>query len=158
METLSRVIRYGVTVTMLILANLGISIAPILGAAGVVGVAIGFGAQSLVKEFFSGFFILRENQVWVGEIVLIAGQGGLAEEVTPSYSFALMDIGVAYREDIEWALHAIRDTGAELRARYGLRRRDGRGTITVLLPPKKHPQSTTRRRPSATPDRPRGWQ
>ena len=63
-ETLGRVFRYiaaivvGTVGAMLVLSELGVSLAPILGAAGVVGVAVGFGAQSLVKDFFSGFFIL----------------------------------------------------------------------------------------------------
>ncbi|MDP3203092.1 MAG: mechanosensitive ion channel, partial [Hydrogenophaga sp.] len=71
-ETLGRVFRYLASVVvsliaiMLVLAELGVSVAPILGAAGVVGLAIGFGAQSLVKDFFTGFFILLENQIRQG--------------------------------------------------------------------------------------------
>ncbi len=148
-ETLSRVIRYLVTViifavtVMTLLSLLGISIAPLLGAAGVVGVAVGFGAQSLVKDYFSGFFLFLENQIRVGDVVQIAGQGGLVEEVTlrhvrlrsyegnvhfiPNgmidkvtnmtleYSFALIEVGVAYREDIEEVFQVIRETGAALR-------------------------------------------
>lgn len=67
-ETIGRVLRYIASVVLsliagvLILSELGVAIAPILGAAGVVGLAIGFGAQSLVKDYFTGFFLLLENQ------------------------------------------------------------------------------------------------
>ncbi len=76
-ETLGRVFRYLATVVvsliagMLVLGELGVSVAPILGAAGVVGLAVGFGAQSLVKDFFTGFFILLENQIRQGDVVKI---------------------------------------------------------------------------------------
>ena len=72
-ETLGRVLRYVVSVViwvvagMLVLSELGISIAPILGAAGVAGIAVGFGAQSLVKDYFTGIILLLENQVRLGD-------------------------------------------------------------------------------------------
>ena len=84
-ETLARMFRYVATVLitlvagMLVLSELGISIAPFLGAAGVVGIAVGFGAQSLVKDFFSGFFMLLENQIRVGDAVELAGKLGVVE-------------------------------------------------------------------------------
>ena len=87
-ETIGRVLRYLVSVVLtlvagvLILSELGVSIAPILGAAGVVGLAIGFGAQSLVKDFFSGFFIIFENQFSIGDEVVIAGHTGTVERMT----------------------------------------------------------------------------
>ncbi|HZV61063.1 MAG TPA: mechanosensitive ion channel domain-containing protein, partial [Methylophilaceae bacterium] len=87
-STLSQVFRYIFTVLisvvtiMLILSELGISIAPILATAGVAGVAIGFGAQSLVKDYFTGFILLLENQIRQGDVVEVAGKGGLVEEVT----------------------------------------------------------------------------
>ncbi|MDE1997587.1 MAG: mechanosensitive ion channel, partial [Burkholderiales bacterium] len=71
-ETLGRVFRYMAAVAisliagMLILSELGISVAPILGAAGVAGLAVGFGAQALVKDYFTGFFLLIENQIRQG--------------------------------------------------------------------------------------------
>ncbi len=148
-DTLARVIRYASTVVivavtvMMVLSNLGVSIAPILGAAGVVGVAVGFGAQSLVKDYLSGFFILLENQIRVGDFVSIAGERGQVEEITlrhvrlrsmdgtvhfiPTglidkvsnmtleFSRAMVDIGVAYRENLDEVFAAIRDTGAALR-------------------------------------------
>ncbi len=60
---------------MTILSQLGINLGPLLVAAGVGGIAVGFGAQSLVKDVISGFFILRENQIRVGDVVKIAGVG-----------------------------------------------------------------------------------
>lgn len=149
-ETLARVFRHIATVIitlvagMLMLSELGISIAPFLGAAGVVGIAVGFGAQSLVKDFFSGFFMLLENQVRVGDAVELAGKLGVVEEVTlrntvlrdnegnvhyipngeisvvtnksRGFAYALIDIGVAYREDLDEVYAVIRKTGGELRA------------------------------------------
>ncbi|MGV3741000.1 MAG: mechanosensitive ion channel family protein [Burkholderiaceae bacterium] len=67
---------------MLSLGELGISIAPVLATAGVAGVAVGFGAQSLVRDFFSGLFLLIENQVSEGEFIEAAGKAGHVEEVT----------------------------------------------------------------------------
>jgi small-conductance mechanosensitive channel len=149
-ETLSRVIRYVATVILIIavimeiLYLLGISIAPLLGAAGVVGIAVGFGAQSLFKDYFTGFFLLLENQIRVGDFVAIAGERGLVEELTlrhvrlrsfdgnvhfiPTgmidkvtnmsleFSYAMIEIGVAYREDVDEVFAVIRATGAALRA------------------------------------------
>src|ERR687895_713057 len=70
---------------MLVLGELGVSIAPILATAGVAGIAIGFGAQNLIKNFLSGFFILLDDQVREGDVVQVAGIGGLVEEVTLRY-------------------------------------------------------------------------
>jgi moderate conductance mechanosensitive channel len=149
-ETLGRVFRYiaGVVIvviaTTLILSQLGIAVAPILGAAGVIGLAVGFGAQSLVKDYFSGFFILLENQIRQGDVVDIAGKAGLVEEVTlryvrlrdydgnvhivsnglittvtnmsRGYAQSVVDVGVAYREDTDEAVGVMREIGAEMRA------------------------------------------
>lgn len=149
-ETLARVFRYIATVVislvagMLALSELGISIAPILGAAGVVGLAVGFGAQSLIKDYFTGFFLLLENQIRQGDVVEAGGKGGLVEEVTLRYlrlrdfegsvhyvpnglittvtnksrGFAqsLIEVGIAYRENVDDAFAAMREVGAGLRA------------------------------------------
>lgn len=149
-ETLGRVFRYVVAVvvlvlaTTLILSELGIAVAPILGAAGVIGLAVGFGAQSLVKDYFAGFFILLENQMRQGDVVDIAGKAGLVEEITlryvrlrdydgnvhfvsnglittvtnmsRGYAQSVVDVGVAYREDTDEALGVMRETGAAMRA------------------------------------------
>lgn len=149
-ETLARVFRYIATVIislvagMLALSELGISIAPILGAAGVVGLAVGFGAQSLIKDYFTGFFLLLENQIRQGDVVEAGGKAGLVEEVTLRYlrlrdfegsvhyvpnglittvtnksrgfAQALIEVGVAYRESVDEAFDAMRDVGDAMRA------------------------------------------
>jgi small-conductance mechanosensitive channel len=148
-ETIGRVFRYIVNVTIsliavvLILSELGISVAPILGAAGVVGLAVGFGAQSLVKDYFTGFFILLENQLTRGDVVEIAGKSGLVEDVTlrfvrlrdysgnvhyvpnnlittvtnmsRSFAQAVIDVGVAYREDTDQVVGIMRAVGRGMR-------------------------------------------
>ena len=74
-QALSYALRISVwTVTLLlVLAQVGISLGPLLAGAGIIGVALGFGAQSLVRDFLSGFFILLENQFGVGDIVEVCG-------------------------------------------------------------------------------------
>jgi moderate conductance mechanosensitive channel len=150
LATLERVFRYVATVvitlvgSMLVLSELGISIAPILATAGVLGIAIGFGAQSLVKDYFTGFFLLLENQVRQGDVVEVAGKSGLVEEMTLRYirlrdyegsvhyvpngivdsvtnrsrgfAYAVIDVGVAYREDLDEVYGVMRDVAAALRA------------------------------------------
>lgn len=149
LETLSWTIRYIATVAifvvagMLVLAAMGISIAPILAAAGVVGIAVGFGAQSLVKDYFTGFVLLLEDQIRQGDVIEVAGKSGLVEEVTlryvrmrdwngnvhyvpngtidkvtnmtRGYSYATFDVGVAYREDLNEIFDLIRGVGREMR-------------------------------------------
>ncbi|MFA5371781.1 MAG: mechanosensitive ion channel family protein [Sideroxydans sp.] len=149
-ETLARVFRYSATIIilliggMLALSEIGISIAPILGAAGVVGIAVGFGAQSLIKDFFNGLFMLLENQIRQGDAVEVCGKIGVVEDITlryvrlrdiegnvhyvpngqittvtnksRDYAHALIDIGVAYREDLDEVYPVIRAAGAALRA------------------------------------------
>lgn len=146
--TLARVFRYlsNVVITlvsgMLILSEFGISIAPILGAAGVVGIAVGFGAQSLVKDYFTGFFLLLENQVRQGDAVEICGKQGRVEDITLRYvrlrdgegnvhyipngqitlvtnkscdfAYALIDIGVSYTEDLERVYAVMREVGQQM--------------------------------------------
>lgn len=148
-RTLSRVARYIFTVAtslvsaMLILGELGISVAPILGAAGVVGIAVGFGAQSLVKDYFTGFFLLLENQIRLGDVVDVGGKSGLVEEITLRYlrlrdysgnvhyipngtistvtnmslghAFAVIDVSIAYGEKIDHVIDVMRQVGLELR-------------------------------------------
>ena len=149
-ETLARVFRHISTVVislvagMLALSELGISIAPILGAAGVVGVAVGFGAQSLIKDYFNGFFILLENQIRQGDVVEVCGKTGVVEDITlryiclrdnegsvhyvpngqittvtnksRDYAYALIDLGVAYRENLDEVFEVVREVGSALRA------------------------------------------
>ena len=149
-ETLGRVVRYlialvvSVVALMLVLAEVGVSLAPILGAAGVVGLAVGFGAQSLVKDYFTGFFILFEDQIRTGDVVRVADIGGLVEDITlrhirlrdydgnvhfipnslittvtnmsRSYAQAVIDVGVAYRENVDEVFEAMREVGEGMRA------------------------------------------
>lgn len=148
-ETLSRVFRYitAVVITLVagmsVLSEFGISVAPILGAAGVVGLAVGFGAQSLVKDYFTGFFLLLENQIRQGDVVKLGDHSGLVEEVTlrfvqlrdydgnvhfvpngtittvvnMSWGFAqaVVDVGVGYGEDLDAAMEVMREVGREMR-------------------------------------------
>jgi len=148
--TVGRVLRYTATVVvvlvagMLILGELGISIAPILATAGVAGVAIGFGAQSLIKDYFSGFFMLIEDQIREGDVIEVAGKAGLVEEMTLRYvrlrdgdgyvhfvpngeiklvsnrtrgfARAVVDVGVGYGVDIDQALAVMREVGQAMRA------------------------------------------
>src|SRR5678815_5006037 len=71
--------------TLTVFNTLGIPIMPFLATAGVAGIAIAFGAQSLVKDFFRGFFLLAGNQVRQGDVVEIAGKSGLVEDMTLRY-------------------------------------------------------------------------
>lgn len=148
-ETLGRVFRYLAAVVIsliagiLVLSELGVSVAPILGAAGVVGLAVGFGAQSLVKDFFTGFFLLLENQIRQGDVVRLGDHAGLVEEVTLRYvqlrdydghvhfvpngsitsvvnmarghAQAVIDVGVAYGADLDTAMALMHRVAAELR-------------------------------------------
>jgi small conductance mechanosensitive channel len=67
---------------VIVLGQLGVNVTPILAGAGIVGLAVGFGAQSLVKDFINGLLILFESSVAVGDVIIINGTGGLVEEVT----------------------------------------------------------------------------
>lgn len=148
--TLQQIAHYAINVAMtlltvmLVLDQLGISIAPILAAAGVLGLAVGFGAQSLVKDYFTGLFLLLEDQVRQGDVVEIAGKAGKVEKMTlryillrdyegathtipngmidtvtnrsRDYAYAVIDVGVAYREDVDEVFEIMRQEGAALRA------------------------------------------
>jgi small-conductance mechanosensitive channel len=148
-ETIGRAARYMVAVIitalagMLVLSELGVSVAPILGAAGVVGVAVGFGAQSLVRDYFTGFFLLVEDQIRQGDVVRLGEHAGVVEEVTLRYVMlrdydghvhyvpngtitsvvnmgrghaqAVIDVGIGYGVDIDAAIRVMRDVASGLR-------------------------------------------
>lgn len=102
LETLTRVVGsfaraliWAVTVVM-ILGTVGVQIAPLLAGAGIAGVAVGFGAQSIVKDFFAGFFILLENQFDVGDSVTISGVTGKVERMTMRITVLRDETGTAY--------------------------------------------------------------
>ena len=148
-DTLSRVFRYITTVIIslisfiAVLSELGVSVAPILGAAGVVGLAVGFGAQSLVKDYVTGLFLLVENQIRQGDVVQLGEFSGSVEEVTLRYvrlrdysgnvyfipngtistvvnmsrgfAHAVIDIGVAYGADLDQVMQLMREVAAQMR-------------------------------------------
>jgi len=135
MATISGILRKSLLITiwvitaMMILNELGFSIGPLLAGAGIVGVAVGFGSQNLVRDIISGLFMITENQVRVGDVAILNGTGGLVEQVnlrttvlrgldgtvhvfpngsintvsnmTHDFSYYLFDIGVAYKEDTD---------------------------------------------------------
>lgn len=147
--TVSNVLRKLATIliagiaTLAIFNTLGISILPFLATAGVAGIAIAFGAQSLVKDFFRGFFLLAENQIRQGDVVEVAGKSGLVEDLTLRYvqlrdyegnvhyvpngeigvvtsssrtfGYAVVDVTIALDQDIAPVIEVMRDTGAQLR-------------------------------------------
>lgn len=136
-------ISLAVLVTLSVLSEMGVNIGPLIAGAGIIGLAIGFGAQTFVKDVITGFFILIEDTVGVGDIVILGGYKGKVEaisirsiqlrdlkgdvhripfsEVTSTtnrskiFSFAAFDIGVAYREDVDHCMNVIREVGEEMR-------------------------------------------
>lgn len=148
-HTLSSVIKNLLSVVILVIAlmtifgQLGIEIGPLLAAAGIVGLAIGFAGQSLVKDVINGFFILLWDQIRVGDVVQVAGRGGLVEKInlkmtvlrdlagsvhfipngtidvvtnmTKDYSHYVFEIGVAYREDVDEVMEVIKEVDKEVR-------------------------------------------
>jgi small conductance mechanosensitive channel len=133
---------WGVAIVMA-LREIGFDITPILAGAGVLGLAVGFGAQNLVRDVISGFFMLVENQVRVNDVAVINGTGGLVEEInlrttvlrsldgvvhvfpngtittlanmTREYSFYVFDIGVAYKEDTDRVTEVLREVAGQMR-------------------------------------------
>ncbi|MDH5641243.1 MAG: mechanosensitive ion channel family protein [Nitrospira sp.] len=129
--------------SMMILSEVGVDLGPLLAAAGLGGLAVGFGGQSLVKDVISGFFILLEDSIRVGDVVEVAGVGGVVEEVklrtitlrdlsgnvhivpngvidkvknmTKVYSYYLFEVGVAYREDVDEVMALLKSIAEELR-------------------------------------------
>jgi small conductance mechanosensitive channel len=147
-DTLSSVIRWVLRTGILLisaamlLGQLGVQIGPILAAAGVVGLAVGFGAQNLVQDVIAGFFLLLEDQVRVGDVVQLNDKSGLVEKITlritilrdfagsvhyfrngkidvvtnmtKEYSYGVFDIGVAYGEDTDQVSTVIEAVGQDL--------------------------------------------
>ena len=150
----ARIVILFVGVTM-ILSELGVDLKPLLAAAGLGGLAIGFGAQSLVKDLISGFFILWENSIRIGDVVEVAGVAGVVEEVelrtirlrdlsgnlhvipngvidkvknmTKDYSYCVIETGVAYRENVDEVMGVLQDIAEDMR-------RDTRFADDILEP------------------------
>lgn len=148
-ETLILLVRQGamlvlwLIVALVILKEIGVEIGPILASAGIVGLAVGFGGQNLVRDVISGFFIILENQIRVGDVAIINGTGGLVEEInfrtillrdlggvvhifpngaittlsnlTKEWSAYVFDIGVAYKENTDEVVSILQEVGRTLK-------------------------------------------
>ena len=129
-------------VGFIVLSEIGVNIGPLLAGAGVIGLAVGFGSQTLVKDVITGVFILAEDQFAVGDVVRVNGKSGLVEEITirtirlrdlggnvhmipfssvemvenmtKDFSRYVFDVGIAYREDVDEVIDVLRDLGDEL--------------------------------------------
>ena len=127
---------------LIMLSKFNINIGPILASAGIVGLAVGFGAQELVRDFISGFFILLEDQIRTGDVAIINGTTGTVEKIemrtttlrdasgvvhifqngkinslsnmTKGWSAIVVDIGVAYKEDTDHVNEIMKQVGDEL--------------------------------------------
>jgi small conductance mechanosensitive channel len=121
------------------LKELGMDIAPIIAGAGILGLAVSFGGQNLVRDVISGFFIIFENQIRVGDVAIINGQAGTVEEInfrttvirdlqgivhifpngsitqlsnqSKGWSRYVIDVGVAYKENIDYVMEVLREIG-----------------------------------------------
>jgi moderate conductance mechanosensitive channel len=129
---------------LMVLRELGVDITPALTGAGIAGLAIGFGAQTLVRDVISGFFVILEDQVRVGDSAIVNGQGGLVEEVnlrtivlrdeqgtvhvfpngeiktlanmSKDFAYYVITVGVAYDDDPDRVAEAMKEAGASLMA------------------------------------------
>jgi small conductance mechanosensitive channel len=140
-NSVALVLMVGVAV-MMILSELGMDITPMITGAGIVGLAVGFGAQNLVRDIISGFFLILEDQIRVGDVAVINGTGGLVEAMnlrttvlrdlegtvhifpngeikqvsnrTKEWSRYVIDVGVAYKEDVDYVMDVLRHIGTDL--------------------------------------------
>jgi small conductance mechanosensitive channel len=146
--TFARIFRkiVGITImtvtAMMIATEVGFDIKPILAGAGIVGLAVGFGAQNLVRDIISGLFLIVENRIRVNDVAIINGTGGLVEQVnlrttvlrgldgvvhvfpngaintlsnmTHEFSFYVFDVGVAYKEDTDRVVSVLKQLGEEM--------------------------------------------
>ncbi len=130
---------------MVFLKKINIDIGPLLAGLGIVGVALGFGSQELVRDVISGMFILSENQIRTGDVGIINGTGGLVEKIglrtirlrdfsgtvhifqngkintlsnmTKDWSAVVFEIGVAYKEDVDNVISVMEAVGKEIRSK-----------------------------------------
>jgi len=145
----------GGAAALMILHELGTNIGPVLASAGIVGLAVGFGAQTLVRDIISGFFLILEDQVRVGDVAAINGQGGLVEAInlrtivlrdfdgtvhtfpnggittlanrSKDFSYYVIDLGIPYGEDPDRVTAVLQDVGAGLQ-------KDDRFAPLILAP------------------------
>jgi small conductance mechanosensitive channel len=148
--TIERLLQTLTTVVLMSLAGLvalhevGVDVTPILTGAGIAGLAVGFGAQNLVRDVIAGILLILEDQVRVGDVVNINGRGGLVEDIglrtirlrdfdgavhviangainelsnlTTDYSYYVIDLGVAYKENVDRVMGVLREVGREFEA------------------------------------------
>ena len=126
----------------MVLRELDVDITPVLTGAGIIGLAVGFGAQTLVKDIISGLFLIAEDQVRIGDAAQINGIGGTVEEInlrtivlrdlegvvhtitngeihtlankSKDFSYYVIDIGVGYDDDTDHIVEVVRATAREL--------------------------------------------
>jgi small-conductance mechanosensitive channel len=149
-RTLGAVVQKATTVlvigsaVLMVLETVGVNVAPVLTGAGIAGLAVGFGAQTLVRDIISGFFLILENQVRVGDAAAINGTPGVVESInlrtiilrdlegtvhvfpngaittlanrSKDYSYYVVDLGVSYFDDTDAITAVLRRIGAELQA------------------------------------------
>ena len=132
----------GITALLMVLRTLDVDITPVLTGAGILGLAVGFGAQTLVKDMISGFFLILEDQVRVGDVALVNGIGGSVEQInlrtivlrdiegtvhiipngeirtlanrSKDFSYYVIDLGIDYGDDVDAAIECVQQTAAEL--------------------------------------------
>ena len=148
-ETLYGIVRATATFLLLLLAamlmlrELGVSIAPIIATAGIGGLAVGFGAQNLIRDVITGFFILLEGQIRVGDVVQAGDKSGLVESLglrtlilrdlegnvhivpngtiaavtnmTKEFAYALVDVGVSYHANVDEVMAVLQEVGVDMR-------------------------------------------
>jgi small-conductance mechanosensitive channel len=133
-----------VFVALNVLTEIGVNVAPLIAGAGVIGLAVGFGSQTLVRDVITGAFLLFEDAMAVGDVVSVGGLSGVVEQLsirsiklraqdgsvhiipfsavttvtnmTRDFSFAVLDVSVAYREDTDRVSTVLREIAAEIRA------------------------------------------
>jgi small-conductance mechanosensitive channel len=147
-QTLTRILQKTLSIViagmagLMILRELDIDITPVLTGAGIAGLAVGFGAQTLVRDVISGFFLILEDQVRVGDVAVVNGQGGLIEEVnlrtiilrdeagtvhifpngevktlanmSKDFSYFVLTVGLGYDAEVDRAIEALRDAAASV--------------------------------------------
>lgn len=140
---------------LILLKRIGIEIGPIIASAGIAGIAIGFGAQELIRDFLAGFFVLLDNQIRTDDIVVINGTTGVVEKIelrtirlrdhsgvvhifqhgkvntlsnmTKEWSALVFEIGVAYKEDVDTVIAIMKSVGEDLE-------KDSRFSENILEP------------------------
>lgn len=142
-------IMFAVMFVLVLLSEIGINVGPLLAGAGIVGVALGFGAQTAVKDYISGFTIILEDLVRVGDVILVAGATGVVEKITlrklqirdfsgvvitvpyseitviqnmtKDFSYYLLNVNVSYGADINHAIATLRQVDQDMRSDYEFR-------------------------------------